>query len=131
MDSPATQRPVLAVVWHFFHFLGSAVFAFAVAVIPKFAAIYRDMLGPGPLPPLTLLALRFQPLWIALAIVFLLAALYVVWYWRLRPVPDGISVVFLLLPVALVTLLLVALFRPLIGTIVRQKQADSLVQSAR
>jgi len=111
--------------------LSVAVAALAVASITTFVTIYRDMLGPVPLPPLTLLALRFQPLWLVLVIIFAVVTLYVMWRWRLRPAPDGISVVLILLPAAQAAFLFVALLQPVVGTIVRQNPADPLIQPAR
>lgn len=132
MDSPALSRwPILAILQHFLHFLGVAIAALAVAVMPKFVAMYRDLLAPEPLPSLTLFVLRLQPLWIVSTIVFALIAFYLLRRWWLRPVPGGISIALLLLPVAQAILIVIALMQPDAGTIIQMKPASDLTQRVR
>jgi hypothetical protein len=113
--SAPSRWPVLAVFFHAFN-LAAALAAFftAVFLIPRFALIFQDMLGPGPLPPLTAFVLRFQLLWVVLSVAYSLAALYMAWRYRLRPPPSSPSVILILLTAAQILLIMVAMFRPLI-----------------
>jgi len=100
-----------------------AVVFTAVFVIPRFTSIFHDMLGSEPLPALTDLVLRLQPLWILLAGVFILLALYLAWRHRFNPPPTFASIVLFFLSAAQSGLILFALFLPLAGTIIRERPA--------
>ncbi|MEP6672172.1 MAG: hypothetical protein ABJF10_23620 [Chthoniobacter sp.] len=106
---------MFAVFSHAFN-IGAALAAVFVAafIIPRFEAIFQDMLGREPLPPLTVFVLRFQPCWVLLGIAYVLAALYLAWRYRLSGPPTSPSVILILLTAAQVGVIVFALFRPLI-----------------
>ena len=73
--SASPLRAVLVVFRHALNIVGALLAPFTVFfMIPRFTGIYHDMLGGQPLPPLTVLILRLQPLWILSALVFVLTA---------------------------------------------------------
>ncbi|MEI9895402.1 MAG: hypothetical protein WDN28_16310 [Chthoniobacter sp.] len=123
MTAPAPSRlPAFAVFSHAFNMVVALAAIFTAAfVIPRFEAIFHDMLGPEPLPPLTAFVLRFQSLWLLLGVAYLLAAFYMAWRYRLDGPPASPSVVMILLTAAQVGLIIIALFLPLTGTIIVAK----------
>jgi hypothetical protein len=85
----------------------------SIWIIPRFAEIFRDMLGDRPLPILTAAVLNSRWLFVILDCTCLLAASFII---QLRVSIGYLYVLFCLL-VAQVVITVLALFVPLIGII--------------
>jgi type II secretory pathway component PulF len=125
MTAPGSSRFSLA---HAIFHVGNLCAAFAVIfvawhIIPRFAEIFHDMLGGQSLPPVTDFVLRFHFLWLLSGFCLALAAIYLAWRYRLQSAPPLLSEGLLLLAGVQIGFIVIALFLPLCGTIVRQGPA--------
>jgi len=113
-NDSASEQPVVAIISHGFTIL-AALGAVAIPfLVPRFAVIFRDMLGDHPLPLATILVLRFYPFLILLACSAASVAIYFAWRYRTRPVPRLYSVGLLVAVFVPATFTTYALFVPLI-----------------
>jgi hypothetical protein len=89
-NDSASEHPVAAIISHALTILVALGAVGVPLLVPRFAAIFRDMLGDHPLPLATRLVLRFYPLLILLACSFAFAAIYFAWRFRTRPLPRPV-----------------------------------------
>jgi type II secretory pathway component PulF len=84
-------------------------------IIPRFAGIFRDMLDGQPLPPLTVFVLNSRWWLVVFDCICLLSASFVV---RFRASSAYLFAI-LFIMVGQVSMTMIGLFTPLIGTIVK------------
>ena len=116
-NQSASERPIGAIVSHAFTILAALGAVGVPLLVPRFAAIFRDMLGDHPLPLATTLVLRFYPILILLACSTAAAAIYFAWRYRTRPIPRLYSVGLVVVVIVQAGFTTFALFLPLIGII--------------
>ena len=122
MSAAASPRySVASALFHVSNLLVACAAVFTAGfIIPRFAGIFDDMLGGRPLPPVTEFVLHFRVLWLLLGFAFLFAAISLAWRYRLRSAPRLVSAGLLLLAAAQIGFIVIAMFLPLCGTIIRQ-----------
>jgi type II secretory pathway component PulF len=89
----------------------------ALSVVPRFAGIYRDMLGNHPLPSATIFVLHDPWVLVGLALLCLLAASLL----AASNISRGWLIAILVLLLLQIAVTLIALFMPMFGDIIRTR----------